>query len=487
MEFSSRFLNRKNLIHLAFMALLAFLIFRLWILNDGFVIYRDLYWPYVPGDYFVHTSYFNPYLVSNTQSVDVSSFTRMVITWPIPLLMSLGVESSRVELIYYLFGFVVCYVSFLFAIRRVLGFMKINQVPILAELIPMLFLMINPFSLQMMIFIFIWMAIGLLAALAGVLLSVAFDDNYRIMSKDTLIAMVLFVLLIFIEIRFVFYALIVVLLVAILMFLMAKNRIKRMIKLVPIFLFFIIAVSVTITITNEAQTQPAQVIAEPSTTPAINFDDIAYFSMSQPWNLYNVLQLQGYYWSTIEYTKLPFLSAGVLTVMNFLVPALAMCSLALCRSKKEKIGVLLLISITIAGILFSTGVKPPGTPVAELMLAFASTGLPLSEAFVRNLLFPYYSMILVSIGYSLLLAFVLAKTLPKMASPRECRCWKSPKLKRLPSIPHKDWIVAGIIAAVIILANAQALSGDLGPSGAISNVNLASEDKAGVLEPYHPV
>ncbi len=484
MESHRRFLHRNNLIHLVFLAVLAFFVFRLWILTDGFVIYRDLFWELLPGSYYVHYSYFNPYLVSNIYTIDLSSFTRIFVTWPIPLMMYLGLDSSRVELIYFLMGFAVCYISFIYAVRKIFKLVGIAKVPVVAELIAVFFFVVNPYSLQMFIFSFIWVGMGLLAALIALLLYAAFDDGYRVLSKETLFMMVIFTVLLFTEVRFIFYSVLMVALVLGVMLLLVKNRLAHLKKFAPVLLFFIIVAGMMVTLTNDAAAQGPNVAVQ--SLGAMTRQSIIDFSQGEPWDLTNVIRLQGYFWSTITYAQPSFIDPFLFTVLTYAIPILALSAFFFCRTRNEKIMGTFLLLLVVCGVLLSVGIKEPGTPFADLMLYLASTGIPLADLFVRNLMYPYYSMILLSIAYSLLLAFVLAKILPGLKQRKREKGPAVAWTRKAKDLVLRDWVIAGIVVLIIILTNFQALSGDLGPSVNILDVYIQPNKMAGVIQPTDP-
>lgn len=163
--------------HTLLLILLTTLALRDYILNPGFLIYRDWVWPVSLTDFNSAFAVFSPNLWTNV-GPDAAGFTRSMLTWPVMMFAYFGASSQELEEAFLLYIFTIGYILAYLAGRFAVSWVRPDFSGLRRECFITVFIVlafVNPAALQWeagVYFTFLWGVPLLVIAFSAILISV---------------------------------------------------------------------------------------------------------------------------------------------------------------------------------------------------------------------------------------------------------------------------------------------------------------------------
>jgi hypothetical protein len=423
-----------------------------YIVNSGYIIYRDLSWPYTSGLIFNSWSLFDPNLINvNVGQADSTGFFRVILTWPLALLATLGLSSADIEKVFFIGIFCLVYVV-LYLTTLTIDKIAGRRPPELLRIFLLLIMASNFYVMQSITWYPIWLGYALLTLLAARLFSWLTTGDRR----DLWLATIAWIVVSVLDLRFVIWASTLFIVIVVVVIVTTPSQFSQQMKKTFLAL---LAYSFVILPFYLSQYVLNNVSASVNTSTLVA--SAAGYFQNAP-SIINAIRLDGYWWSTVDYiSPSPGLS-GVWTLATFAVPIVL--GLAVILRKR---GTIAFAVLGLVGVDLSVGTN---SPINAWLFSLASHLGGLGNLILIPFLPTYYSLIVLACGYSLCFYYV-------------CLCIFPVNHRTITRYLRFSLVI--ILIASQLFVCWQFYNGSLSPSGTIGVGSVVTEP-VGVLQPASP-
>ncbi|MDG6922162.1 MAG: hypothetical protein JRN67_02575, partial [Nitrososphaerota archaeon] len=443
---------RKLTLNLVAMFVSLFLFMRLFLTSSGFIIYRDFFWPYTPNLLLNSWNLFDPNLINvNFGQADPTGCFRILLTWPLAILTSLGVSSANIERVF--FGGIFCLVYGILylaslAIDKIAG----KHPPEIVRILLLLVIASNFYVMQTITWYPLWLGFALVTLLAAEL------ANWLIVGdrRDLWLASLAWVVLSFLDIRFLIWSPVVFIAISFTMLLASQDRLRLARRVLFTFGVVVLIVApfyVSLYAMNGASFRSVGSVG--------GLLSSAQEYISRAPSVIDAITLRGYFFSSVNYVPPTNSISGIWIMAAFVFPLVL--GMAIFMRKKASLAFAFL---GIIGLDLSVGTNSPiNALVFSLANNLGSTGQLILIPFIPS----YYSLILVACGYSLCLYYVCLFVVPNKFQP----------IRRL------RFAIILLLITTLLFSSWQFYNGSLYPSGTVGPGSDVTQS-VGVMQPFSP-